>query len=704
MTQDENCEPRKILVSGISQYGYRLLLVSALICGSAHAQRQVLDTKMHNLRLGSTREWSDFPAHVRDSQLIIYFDVKDTVSSGSIELRQFEVKQIWEVLLNQTKLGQLNIDEKDMRTYLHIPKALLKKKDNKLVIRPGSAAPDVSDDVRVGMIFLHARSVNEILSETSLTVKVNDAETGLPLPSRVTITDTHGSLQPVIPVNDSMAVRTGVIYTGSGVAALKLPAGRYTIYGSRGFEYGVDSVMITSKPGDDIHKTLSVRHEVDTQGWIGCDPHIHSLTYSGHGDATLRERILTIAGEGIQLPVITEHNAAIDISDTVRAMGMNAWFTSVTGNEVTTKLGHFNLFPVTTTGKTTIDQVADWNELTRNIRATPSVKVVILNHAQDTHNGFRPFDLKHHIGIAGKSGLGWSFPANAMEVINSGSQQTDPRELYKNWMGMLNRGFTLTPVGSSDAHEVSRFLVGQSRTYIRGSKQHNAKIDMEEAISNFAAGKVTVSFGLLTEIIVDSLYGPGDLVPAAGPVQVSVRVMGPGWAQADHVSLYANGQKIRDIQFPQKKTGGLQWQGKWVLPNLAHDVFLVAVAEGRGTQRPFWPIARPYQHTLPIFNPMIMGLTGAVRIDADGDRRFTSAYHYAMALWDSCGKDVKTFIRSLAPYDRSVAIQAGAVMDEQGIRLTGPDMAKTLSLASVKVREGVLEYIKYWKMTDAYRE
>ncbi|HLA53163.1 MAG TPA: CehA/McbA family metallohydrolase, partial [Flavitalea sp.] len=516
MTQYENCDRGKLLVSGINLNGYRLLLASALIWGSAQAQNQVLDTKMHNLRMGSTREWADFPVNVNDSQLVIYFDVKDTVSSGSIELRQFEVKQIWEVRLNQTKLGQLTVDEKDMRTYLPVPKDVLKKKSNKLVIRSRSARPDVSDDIKVGRIFLHYRSVKEMLSETSLTVNVNDAETGSPLPSRITITDTYRSLQPVNAVNDSLAVRTGVIYTGTGAATFQLPAGGYTIYASRGFEYGVDSVTITSKPGDNIHKTLSIRHEVDTQGWIGCDPHIHSLTYSGHGDATLRERILTIAGEGIGLPVITEHNAAIDISDTVRAMGMNAWFTPVTGNEVTTKLGHFNLFPVTPTGKTNIDQVGDWNELTRNIRATPSVKVVVLNHAQDIHNGFRPFDLKHHIGIAGKSGLDWSFPANAMEVINSGSQQTDPRELYKNWMGMLNRGIMLTPVGSSDAHEVSRFLVGQARTYIRDSKQDNGIIDAGQVISNFAAGNVTVSFGLFTEIVVDSLYGPGDLVPASG--------------------------------------------------------------------------------------------------------------------------------------------------------------------------------------------
>ncbi|HTE32474.1 MAG TPA: hypothetical protein VK666_18970, partial [Chryseolinea sp.] len=272
------------------------------------------------------------------------------------------------------------------------------------------------------------------------------------------------------------------------------------------------------------------------------------------------------------------------------------------------------------------------------------------------------------------------------------------------WMGMLNRGLTLTPVGSSDAHEVSRFLVGQARTYIRGSKEQNSTIDMEQAISNFVAGSVTVSFGLLTEIVVDGLYGPGDLAPATKAVQVSVRVMGPGWAQADRVSLYANGQKIREMRISHKKTGGLQWQGKWILPKFAHDVFLVAVAEGPGTQWPFWPIARPYQHESTLFDPLVMGLTGAVRIDADSDRHFTSAYNYAVSLWDSSGKDVRKFIRSLASYDQSVAIQGAAVMEEQGITLTGPEMTEPLSLASKKVREGVLEYIKYWKMTDAYRE
>jgi hypothetical protein len=104
-------------------------------------------------------------------------------------------------------------------------------------------------------------------------------------------------------------------------------------------------------------------------------------------------------------------------------------------------------------------------------------------------------------------------PANAMEVINSGSQQTNIMNLYNDWFGMLNHGNFLTPVGSSDSHDVSRFTVGQGRTYILSSSENPSAINIDEAIRNFIDGKVLVSLGLLTKVRVAGSYGPGDLVP-----------------------------------------------------------------------------------------------------------------------------------------------------------------------------------------------
>ena len=320
--------------------------------------------------------------------------------------------------------------------------------------------------------------------------------------------------------------------------------------------------------------------------------------------------------------------------------------------------------------------------------------MVILNHARDIHKGFRPFDPGVHIAIAGKSLTGWTFPANAMEVMNSGSQQTDPTQLYFDWMAMMNRGFLLAPVGSSDSHDVSRFIVGQSRTYIRNSGEI-----ADEIIKNFAEGRVSVSFGLFTEIRVNNSYGAGDLVPASGDLQVSVKVMGPAWVKANKITLYANRQKIREAVISNKTNNVVKWQGKWILPKPSHDLILVSVAEGPGTQHPFWPIVMPFQHESPLFKPVLLGITGAIRVDADNDGRFTSAYEYAKTIWDSTNHDVNNYIGRLSGFDESVAIQAASVLDENHIDLAGTDVTRVLSHVQPQIRSGFEQFIKYWKMS-----
>src|SRR5690606_18793259 len=236
-------------------------------------------------------------------------------------------------------------------------------------------------------------------------------------------------------------VRPGYVYTGTGRAHITLPAGKYTLYAGRGFEYGVDSIRLELKPRQNIEKTFRIRREVETHGWVSCDTHIHTLTHSGHGDASLEDRVITIAGEGIELPVITDHNINADLKPVAQKLSLDNYFTPVTGNELTTKVGHFIAFP-TVAGSPAIDHRAgDWNGIIEAMAVDEKIEVVILNHAQDVHNGFIPFGSDHHLSAAGIDTRGWRFPANAMEVINSGSQQTDIMQLYQDWFGMLNRGY-----------------------------------------------------------------------------------------------------------------------------------------------------------------------------------------------------------------------------------------------------------------------
>ncbi len=127
-------------------------------------------------------------------------------------------------------------------------------------------------------------------------------------------------------------------------------------------------------------------------------------------------------------------------------------------------------------------------------------------------------------------------------------------------------------MGASDSHDVSRYIVGQGRTYIRTNDSDPGKIDVPDAVNNFLAGRVLVSLGLLTEITVNEKYGPGDLVPATDKVTVRVRVLGSAWTTADKVALFANGRKIREEAIAAGKKAGVKWSGVWELPRFAHDV------------------------------------------------------------------------------------------------------------------------------------
>src|SRR5262249_43082503 len=151
------------------------------------------------------------------------------------------------------------------------------------------------------------RTPKDVLNEATVEVIVREGDT--PVLCRITVLSARGALATTgATSSEKLAVRPGVIYTADGSAKFGLPAGEYTIHAGRGFEYGVATVRVSVKPGESVRKELAIRREVPTPGWVACDTHVHTLTHSGHGDATDVERVITLAGEGIELPLATDHN------------------------------------------------------------------------------------------------------------------------------------------------------------------------------------------------------------------------------------------------------------------------------------------------------------------------------------------------------------------------------------------------------------
>lgn len=688
----------------------RLVLVSVIVAGInqfASAESMVVTAGMHHLRVGVEREWFDFPATPEGKDLNLQFEASSNEGPSTLRLRQQDVKQRWKLQLNATELGELRVDENDMVVYFEIPTGTLVNGSNRLLVQQQG---DKSDDVRVGEIWIDERSVSQVLDEAKVEVSVIDGDLGQPTPSRITILNDSGAMQsPGCESNDHLAVRPGIVFTSTGHASFGLPVGSYRLIAGRGFEYSIDEVSFTVGVGETIKRKLSIRREVPTEGYVACDTHVHTRTHSGHGDATVLERMITIAAEGIELPIATDHNAHIDHEPFAREMKTRQYFTPVIGNEVTTKTGHFNIFPVDAGSKTPDHRSEAWQQTLDNIFATPGVRVAILNHARDLHGGTTPFDPKQFNDVVGENTAGWHMGFNAMEVVNSGATQTDVLRLVHDWMAVLNRGYSITPVGSSDSHDVGRHFVGQGRTYIRCDDCDASNINVEQAVTNFVNGNVMVSYGLLTELKVNGSSRSGDLAKVAGDeVELDLRVLGPHWVTADKIMLFANGQLVREQTIKEEdrdtQSLGIIWSDKWRLPTPRHDVHLVAIAMGPGIDSLHWKTAKPYQPDTIEPGTRVLGCSGAVWLDVDGDGMRSSARSYAEQAFTQADGKVDGLFQELVGYDEAVAAQAASLLEASGQSLLDSSIQSVLAQADPTTQRGFKRFLDAWRVGQLAKE
>lgn len=681
-----------------SMLGLLILSSTSLNANDGSNHQFTVEPVFLHLRSGLECEWSDFPEHPDGRRLNVTFASIQSPSEQTLLVRQQDVKQVWSISLNGKKLGELVRDENDMVVAVAIPPETIVNGDNVLTIEGQLSREMTSDDIRVGQVVVVNRPVAKTLSESSVDVEVIDADSKQPLSCQITILNVDGALQHLgTRSHDHLAVRPGMAFTSTGNAKLNLPAGKYTLFVGRGFEYSLARAEISVGYGETAAAKLTIRREVPTESYVACDTHVHTLTHSGHGDSTIDERMITIVSEGIELPIATDHNRYIDYQDAATKMHVRRYFTPVVGNEVTTPRGHFNIFPINAGAAVVNHKQMDWRLLFDEIQQTPGVKVVILNHARDLHSGVRPFGPALYNAVVGENIEGWPLRFNAMEVINSGAIQSDPLRLFHDWMGLLNRGVQVTPVGSSDSHDVSRYLVGQGRTYVRCDDRDPGNLDVDTAVKNFVDGRVMVSYGLLTELTVNHKYRSGDTATGLDEdLRIDVRVLGPHWSRADKVELYCNGGLFREALIPEatdeKLTIGVKWAGGWTIPRPRHDVHLVAIATGPGIDGLYWRTARPYQPESPDWKARTIGCSGAVWLDVDGDRRRTSARDYAERLLKAAGNDWMKLVDNLSIYDEAVAAQAAHLLRVGGTSQSDQRLVTALRTGAPAVQSGFQQY------------
>ena len=425
---------------------------------------------------------------------------------------------------------------------------------------PGSYSLRVSGEARVLSPFVDFEIVaNEdtavrVESTPSATIVVHTSgENGQPLPSKATAVGRYDAAHAgeditsflfnleageelrntdldVDDPNDPDTLRyiEAIAFMDEGVAELQVRPGTYEVVSSRGPEYDLASTTVTV----DANKSATVSHVlhrvVDTTGWVSVDSHVHSRA-STDSALSLDERVRSLAAEGIDVPIATDHNVVTDYAPYVARNNLTQWMHPIVGVELTTlETGHFNGYPLRYNAGLSTHGSFEWGQLrpdeifnrVRDLGSLLSHETVIqVNHPRDTVLGYyeqydrHPLDHSHDVpagllasftqpyGPAFFDDEGestFSFNYDAVELLNGKlygqihhyrvPESLPPGELpddippagtiltdadgavgfpgvVDDWFNLLNLGYRYIGVGTGDSHS-SHDEAGQFRTMV----------------------------------------------------------------------------------------------------------------------------------------------------------------------------------------------------------------------------------------------
>jgi hypothetical protein len=615
----------------------------------------------------------DFPVHLSsgnrsEGQELLTIPVSERAQDDEwlLLVAHRWVKERWKLSLGGKQVGFLDQIEQPTWSVFSVEPSSLNREGISVTVD----GPSKLDSIDLEKMRFFRGSKNEFLEQSTLEIEIKD-EFEQSLPARVTVLDQNGYLVPLALMQSSgrCALRTGVAYVAGGSITLGMAAGDYSVFVTRGPEYERGEFSLSLALGESEKIEARLIRSVDTAGWISSDPHTHTFTNSRHGDATIEERVITFAGEALELPVATDHNILTDYDPVARKLNLREFFTPVIGDEVTTKEAHFNVFPLRNDSRLPNFRILDWPSLLENFRQDSTVRIAILNHPHNVHNGFRPFDRQHLNPVSGRVLKKLDLSVDAMEVLSSSAQQTDMMLVVRDWFALLNQGYRVVGLGSSDVHDVNRYIIGQGRTYIECDDSDVGRLNVEAACAALKQGRALISMGLFVNMTVNGDGGVGDLVTATDQLVVDVTVQAPSWMEIHKVELFANGESIREKAIApadiQNGKGGKKVILSWDLDGIAHDTYLVAMATGPGDLGPSWPIPYPYQPTGGSFVPRVAGATNPIWIDRNGDGQFDSARAIGEKVWAANGTVAKV-APQLVEYDSAVVAQIADLAFQEG--------------------------------------
>ena len=461
----------------------------------------------------------------------------------------------------------------------------LRPGDYRMQINVGTMDPVVSDLFTISEGA--STSIDAITLPAMATLSFEVLSDGEALPARLTLKGRNDTADPSLGKLHSSPISKNVIYSANGSGSVSVEPGEYDVYASRGLEYSLGHAEVTLSSGATTDLDFALSKVIDTSGFVSVDAHVHSGK-SFDSSITTSDRVLTMAGEGVEVVISTEHDYIVDYGPDVTALGFNTLMGSVVGVESTgfvptpdlpRTIGHNNAWPVEAVeGQPRKGAPADENiepgELYERIRAMSDVDTVIqLNHPRSYSVGsvglgyFSNFKFDPTVAIPSSDdgttnafmrteapGGTQNMDFDAMEILNGASWGAIPtnQQHRLDWFSLLNQGVIVSGMANSDTHQVAGDAAGFPRNYVAYEADTPVELDVSELNASILGQALIGTNGpFISASIGDTKVGGTYALSSGSSVDLSLTVQATPWMPVDEIRIYLNGSLACSID----KTG-----------------------------------------------------------------------------------------------------------------------------------------------------
>lgn len=465
-------------------------------------------------------------------------------------------------------------------------------------------------------------------------------EQGGPIPCKVEFVGVDGTASPNFGP-DSRAVTTkNLHYSHNGDFRQEIGPGNYQVIISHGPEFDAVFTTIEVARGKDTNLAATLKHVVDTSGWISSDYHSHSSP-SGDNTGSQFGRVLNLLAEHIEFAPCTEHNRIDSYVPHLKRLNAEKLMATCTGMELTGNplpVNHQNAFPLihkphtqdggapTTLSNPVaqVERLALWDNRSDKLVQGNHPNLVQILGDRDTNGqpdgGFR--------GMLGFMDVVEVHPPETI-LVKPGTAEFKSvrRNPIFTWLQMLNLGYRISGVVNTDAH-YNFHDTGYIRNYIKSPTDDTAKIDTMEMVHASERGNVIMTNGPFMSVEVqagkESAIPGNDLVATDGKITLRIRVQCANWYDINRVQVFLNGKQANNLNFTRRENPDLfsdavvKFEAELPI-ELTEDTHVIVAAAGEGlkmgpVQGPRWSEKIP----IAVSNPVFVDIDGGGFV-ANGD-------------------------------------------------------------------------------------